>query len=98
MDAHQCFFGRIERALDQRQMHFVRGLVGISVQGEGTVARGQRARTGAPDQSFMLTAVMDEIGDGANLKAVVGGEFLEFRQARHGAVFAHDFANHRGRT
>lgn len=41
----------------------------------------------------MGEAVSDEISDGDDLEAVLEGEFAELRQAGHGAVGVHDFAD-----
>ncbi|MCY1431774.1 hypothetical protein D9M71_477510 [compost metagenome] len=39
-------------------------------------------------------AVVDQVGDGADLQAVLGGEHFQFGAARHGAVVVHHFADH----
>ena len=44
----------------------------------------------------MLEAVLDEVGDGADLEVVLLAELLEVRQPRHGAVVLHDLADHPG--
>ena len=40
--------------------------------------------------------MLDQVGDGADLQAVLGGEQLQVGQARHGAVVLHDLADHGG--
>ena len=47
-------------------------------------------------QRLVAAAVFDQVGDGADLQLVLGGEFHQVGQPRHGAVVAHDFAQHRG--
>ena len=54
------------------------------------------ARADLLDQRFVAAAVLDQVGDGADLQAVLGGEQLQVGQARHGAVVVHDLADHRG--
>src|SRR5512145_1446696 len=46
-------------------------------------------------QRFIPASVLDEIGDGANLQLVLGGELNEVGQARHRAVVTHDLAQYR---
>jgi hypothetical protein len=45
----------------------------------------------------MLAAVMDQVGDGADLQLVFATEFDQVGQARHAAIVFHDLADHRGR-
>ena len=95
--AHQCRPVLARLAPDQRQMHGVADVVVIRHHAEFTVIGRQPALAHALDGGFVLGAVADEVGDGADLEAVLGGELFELRQPRHGAVFVHDLANHRRR-
>ena len=45
-------------------------------------------------QAFGAAAVLDQIGNGADLQAVFGSKQLEVGQPGHGAVVLHDFADH----
>ena len=47
-------------------------------------------------QRLVAAAVFDQVGDGADLQLVLGGELHQVGQPGHGAVFAHDLAQHRG--
>jgi hypothetical protein len=47
----------------------------------------------ALNELFTGAAVLDEICDGANLEAVLLGEFQQRRQSRHRAIVVHDFAD-----
>ena len=50
------------------------------------VARRQVGIGDSVDQRIVLEAVLDEVGDGADLEVVLLAELLEVRQPRHGAV------------
>jgi hypothetical protein len=54
------------------------------------------AAANAFNQRLVAAAVLDQVGDGADLQAVLGGKNLQIGQAGHGAVIIHDFANHGG--
>ena len=45
------------------------------------------------DEALVSQAVADEVGDGDHPEAVVGAEVVELRDAGHGAVVVHDFAD-----
>ena len=45
----------------------------------------------------MAAAVLDQVGNGADLQAMDRGKFQQIRQAGHGAVVLHDLADHRCR-
>ena len=75
-------------AVEQRLEH---------VAGEVAVA-GRDARLGDPaHQLLAVAAVADEVGDRDELQAVLRGERLEPRHARHGAVVVDDLGQHPGR-
>ena len=44
--------------------------------------------------TFVDHAVVDQVGDGADLDAVLGGEGFQLRATGHGAVVVHHFADH----
>ena len=54
----------------------------------------QSAAADFADQGFGFAAVLDQVGDGANLQAMLGCKQLQIGQAGHGAVVLHDFADH----
>ena len=70
MHAHQRFAVRANLALDQCQMHVVGRTIGVGVQGEFTVRRVNCLRQRALDQRLVTAAVVDQVGDGADLDAV----------------------------
>jgi hypothetical protein len=84
-------------AMDHRQVGAAARLVAVGDQLELAVGGVQGALGNALDQAFVLAAVMDQVGDGADLQVVFFGELDQVRQARHGAVFLDDLADHRGR-
>ena len=58
---------------------------------------GRDARLGHPAHQLLgVPSVADEVGDGDELEAVLLGELLEARHARHAAVVVHDFGEHAG--
>ena len=79
MDAHKRFALRCRFTFYQRQMHFVGSFVGVGVQRKGAVTVGQFARTGASHQGFVLAAVMDQIGNRANLQTMFCSKFTQLR-------------------
>ena len=64
--------------------------VGEGVQREVAVCGRHRLRDDALDQRFRLGAVMDEVGDGADLQPVLAAEGDQLGQSGHGAVVVHD--------
>ena len=87
----------IPAAFDERQMQAVALHIAIGVGHELAVRGLQRARGHFANQRFVADAVLDQIGNGADLQPMRGGKALQLGQACHGAVFVHDFANHRRR-
>ena len=49
------------------------------------------------DQLLASAPIFDQFLNRADFQAVVSGEVHQLRQARHGPVLAHDFANHADR-
>src|SRR5690606_41007920 len=45
---------------------------------------------------FVEHAVLNQVGDGADLELVLLGEFFQVRATRHGAVVIHDLDDHGG--
>ena len=86
-----------DRAAHEREMRRVGQLVAIDDEPERAVLRGERALGDALDQPLGAAAVVDQVGDRADLQAVLGGEDLEIGQPRHRAVVVHDLAQHRRR-
>ena len=67
-----------------------------AMQHEVAVGGGNWFRTPRARSAFRLRAVMDQVGDGADLQSVLAAEGDEFRQAGHGAVVVHDLADDGG--
>ena len=55
----------------------------------------QRPRSHFANEQFGAIAVLNQVGNGAYFQAMRGGKPAQLGQARHGAVFVHDFANYR---
>jgi len=87
----------IQIPLHQHQMQLVVDDVAIGMQLE-LAKLGGHLRAGHPlDGLFVEHAVFDEIGDGADLDAVLGGKLLQIGAAGHGAVLVEDLHDHRRR-
>ncbi len=66
----------------------------ISDHAKVAVGRGQSGLGGAPNVSFVLHAIADQVGDREHFQAMRFAEFNELRNAGHGAVVIHHFADH----
>ena len=95
--AHQRRLGQRDRAAHHGDMDGV--VDGVLVGDQPELAElGLHVGLGdALDGVLVVEPVADEIGDGADLQAVLLGEGFEVRPARHGAVVAQDLADHRRR-
>src|SRR3990172_8469867 len=93
MHPHEYRPVTVDVAAHERQMHGIADVVMKGHDAEVAELRRHQAFTDTLDRGFMLRAVADEIGDGADLESMPPGELFQFRQARHGAVFIHDLAN-----
>ena len=98
MHAHRHLVGFVPAALDQRQVQVAAWQVLVGMCHELAMRRHQLAAGHLADHGFGAAAVLDQIGNGADLQAVLGGKFLQVGQARHGAVIVHDLADHGGRA
>ena len=94
MHAHQGFLARYNLAFQQSQMRFIGGAIEIGNQLKFAI-RGLYGFLGdALYQRFSLSAVMNQIGNGADLELMVLSEFQQIWQPRHGAVILQNFADH----
>ncbi|MCY1527963.1 hypothetical protein D9M68_630490 [compost metagenome] len=82
--------------MHQGQMGGARGGVFVGHGLEGAPGRLHGPLADALDDGFVFASVLDQVGDGADLQAVLAGEFDQVGQARHGAVGLQDLADHRG--
>ena len=94
MDAHQDFPAGRGLALDEREMRFLADPVAVGVEAQASAHRVDITLGGAGHERFGAAAVMDEIGDGADLQAVLLGEDLQIGQPRHLAVILENLADH----
>ena len=78
--------------------HHVLGVFGGVEIGHGDPFAAELAvepRLGdATHQIVVLVAIGDEVADGADLEAVLGGERQQVGQPRHAAIVVHDLADH----
>ena len=65
----------------------------VEVKLEGSAVGGQADGFDFLDEALALAAVFDEVFNGAKFELVSDGEGAKFRQAGHGAVVVHDFAD-----
>ena len=73
------------------------GLVAVGHQLEAAMGGLDVAFDDTAYERFVRAAVMDQVGDRADLEAVLRGEHDEVRQPRHRAVVIEDLADHRSR-
>ncbi|MCY1188255.1 hypothetical protein D9M73_293340 [compost metagenome] len=66
-------------------------------QTKGAVHGGQITFTDAHDGVFGAKAVVDQVGDGADLDPVLARKHFQVRAPGHGAVVVHHLDDHRGR-
>ncbi len=81
-------------ATDQRQVDVALHLVAVGHQLERTEFGLQLLLVDTLDGVLVEQAVVDQIGDGADLEAVLLGEGFEFVAPGHGAVVVHHLADH----
>ena len=85
----------VDLAVDQRQELALLALhaVGVGLPGLAGAER-DITRAEAAHQPLATQAILDQVGDRAEVQLVLLGEALEIRAARHGAVVVHDLADH----
>src|SRR4029453_17488509 len=84
-----------ERAVHQHQLLFAARLVAEDLRLPLLAAdRDKRAGRNTLDQMVLFQPISDEVSNGADLEAVRSREIHQIVEARHGAVFAHDLADH----
>ena len=97
MHTHQRLAPGLQLAAHQRQMRGVADAVAVNHQLEFALHGFDFTLGDALHQRFGATAVMNEIGDGTDLDAMLLTELDQVRQACHFAVFLQDFTDHRRR-
>ena len=83
--------------MHQRQVRAAAGLVAVDHELHRPGQGGDGTAADALDHRLVRRAVVDEVGDGAELQAMLARERHQVRQPRHAAVVVHDLAQHRGR-
>ena len=94
--AHHHRIARAHVAHHHREMHVAINRVLERDGAELSIDSRQISFDGAAYQDFFGNSITDEIGNANDLQSVDAGELAQLRQARHRAVFIHDFANHAG--
>ena len=94
--AHEGFGVGLGAAFHQGEVGFAGEFVYIDVLAEIAPRGTDGAAAHFFEQGFGAAAVFDEVGDGADFKAVLLGEFGELGHACHGAVVVDDFADNGG--
>ena len=97
MDAHQHLGVLLDRSHHHGHVLFAGDVVHVRVHAKLAVRRRQARRSHAVHVPLVLHAVLDDVGDGDDLQAVLDRELAQVGQPGHGAVLVHDFANHRRR-
>src|ERR1043166_447938 len=88
--AHQRLALGRDRAAGQREMRGIGELVAIGHEPKLAFDRPYRALAEALDQPLRLVAIVNEIGDGADLQSVQARELDEIGQPGHGPVVLQD--------
>ena len=98
MHANQNWFAAVFNVTaDQSDMGFAAiHFTFVRNQPEFAVARGHQRLSDAVDVTFVLHAVADQLGYRQHFQPVRSAEFDQVWDPRHGAVIAHDFADHSG--
>ena len=84
-------------AFDEREVRLAADAIAIGDEPESAVHRVDIAVRDAHHEGLGPAAVLDEVGDGADLQAMLRREFDEIGQPRHLPVLLQDLANHRRR-
>ena len=96
MDAHQGGFIPLDLAHDHGHVHAAFDTVFVGNQAEVAMHGGQLALTDTADGMFGAQAIVDQVGDGADLYPVQASERLQLGASGHAAVFVHHLDYHRG--
>ena len=94
MHAHKHVFLAVNIAVDERHVLLVGQRLAIADRVEFTIWRGQAHLCDALDQLLRATAILDHVGNGDDLDAVLGTKFGQIGNASHRAVGVHDLADH----
>ena len=97
MDPHEDVLGAFNVAHHKREVRLAGELLAERDPVELAVLGGQANGCAALDELLVAAAVLDEIGDGDHLQAVLLAVGDEVGDARHRAVVLHHLANHAGR-
>ncbi|MNS78224.1 hypothetical protein D3C72_1118280 [compost metagenome] len=97
MDPHQGRLVGFHLAFLEGEVHLVVYGVAEGDQIKFPELGGQLALGHLLDRGLVLVAILDEVGDGAELDAVLLGEDLQVGTARHGAILVEDLDDDGGR-
>ena len=97
MDADQRGSRPVQVAAHQGDVLIVIHIARIGDDAEIAVARGKNGFCYAAHVTLVLHAVADQVRDREHFQVVLVAKFVELRDARHGPVFVHDFADDGGR-
>src|SRR5580700_7377561 len=96
MNAHERRIRAFEVATNQCDVLVLIHVAGVGNHSKVTVASGQYGFGDATDIPLVLHPVADEVGYREHLHVVLAAKFVQLRNARHRAVFVHDFADDGG--
>jgi len=97
MHPHQCWFIRLNCALDQCQVLTASDLIGKTHRLKFAKLGVQRKPLHFVYRLLVQHAVLNQIGDGSRFQAMLSGKFQQIGFSRHAAVVIHDFHYHRRR-
>src|SRR5690606_19127503 len=82
-------------AMGQSQVRRARCQIAVGNGLEFTPRGLEQGLADALDHGFMFATILEQVGDGTDLEAVLTRENHEVRQSSHGAVRFEDFADYR---
>ena len=94
---HEHIIVFVDLSHHQRDVLFAVDVALICVDAKVAVLGRQTRRRQTMDVPLVLHPILNDVGDGDDLEAVLEGEVAQVRQARHRPVFIHDLADHRAR-
>ena len=95
MYPHQRRLLGLDVAQGQRHVHHIVGAVTVGHQIELAQLAAQQLLFGALNRALVEQAVVNQVGNGADLDVVLLGKLFQLRATRHAAIVVHDLADHR---
>ena len=92
---HQRRLLGLDIAQGQRHVNHIIGAIAVGHQVELTQLAAQQFFFGTLNRALVEQAVVNQVGNGADLDVVLLGELFQLRATGHAAIVVHDLADHR---